>query len=95
MKHGMSETQARETYGKSKMTVVNETTGAEKYQKLQFVEFLDLLCRLTKWRYRQASEPPFADQLKCCLDLVFRQIGARRSEAELAEWRLTEGQQTD
>lgn len=42
---GLNEKEAIYCYGMSKMTVTNENDDSSKYSLLQFVEFLEMICR--------------------------------------------------
>ncbi len=54
----LSEKQAMYCYGMSKMTVKNEMEkGAQSYQKLVFVEFLEFIGRAAFEKYKNVSEP--------------------------------------
>jgi len=43
---GLSQRQAIICYGMSKMTVANENDHGDKYQKMLFVEFLEMIARI-------------------------------------------------
>ena len=61
---------AQVLYARCKMSVSNETGNFEAYKKLKFVEFLDLLCRVTEYIFKEKStfKLPFFKQLEYIID---------------------------
>ena len=59
MMHGlfnMSIERARLMFARSKMLVTNEISQKESYDKLEYVEFLELICRIAKDKFDSCQE---------------------------------------
>ena len=52
---GLSEKDATYCYGMSKMTVANENGELASYQRIYFVEFLEMICRVADVKYKSAD----------------------------------------
>ena len=52
---GLNEKDAIYCYGMSKMTVANENGDLTSYQRLYFVEFLEMICRVSDVKYKSAD----------------------------------------
>jgi hypothetical protein len=62
----------------SKMTVVHEQTGMEKYKKIEFVEFLEMMGRIAHFKIQ--SHEPLAVKIGYILDIVFELIGVQKKD---------------
>ncbi len=71
----------------SKMTCVNEETESiAKYDKLLFVEFLELLGRIAEVRFENVeNREPFITRLEWIIDSTLSLIGAERLEINIEE----------
>ena len=52
---GINEKDSRKIFARSKMFVINEKTGSDMYLRLKFIEFLEMLGRITEHLYSQDS----------------------------------------
>jgi hypothetical protein len=72
----LTEKQVMYCYGMSKMTVKNEMEkGAQSYQKLIFVEFLEFIGRIAYEKYKNLSEPLF-NKIDKIIGLILPLVGA-------------------
>ena len=55
-------------YGRSKISVANETGNYQAYQKMRYVEMLELLCRVAYYVFKKSppntADVPFDKQLE-------------------------------
>ena len=47
---------ARIIYSRSKMTISNEPVNKENFERLTYVEFLELICRIAKYKFSLCHE---------------------------------------
>ena len=52
---GLSYKDAVFCYGMSKMTLANENEDSQKYLKMIFVEFLEMICRVADVKYKSSN----------------------------------------
>lgn len=85
----MTERQARLCYALSKQTVAQNEglEGIFKYDKLPYVEFLELLGRIAALRFvgTEFENEPFIKRLEYIVDSSLQVIGATRNEATTDE----------
>ena len=75
---GLTDKQARFCYAMSKQTIVLEKEdGPTKYDKLLFVEFLELIGRIAQIKYdgTEIQNEPFVKRLEYVLEITFSLIG--------------------
>ena len=77
-------------YGMSKMHVIPEPTQKNKYDEMQYVEFLEFLGRCAYYKYRELEEETMSEKLKMLLDELMPQFGLQRKEVEDEEEELSE-----
>jgi hypothetical protein len=74
-------------FGMSKMTCIVETKDAEKfYSQMQFVEFLEMIGRVAKFKYQgdpEFSKEPLAAKIEIILDQILMTIGIKRKDPEV------------
>lgn len=77
----LTKLQVINAYTNSKSTLVNETCplGRENYTKMNFGEFLELVCRLTLFRFSQSEMSHFDlyDKLRFSLEVLFARINTQ------------------
>ena len=79
----MTEEQVAEAYSFSKMVPVDELgPGGGGYQRMQFVEFCELLVRLAHMRFRSEAGLPFPDKLTRTFEILFTLTGAEVTSLE-------------
>jgi hypothetical protein len=63
---------ARKSYFCSKMSVLDEANKIKDYERLLFVEFLEMICRVAMWHFdtAEAKKIPMVDRLALVLDQV-------------------------
>lgn len=68
---------ARKSYFFSKMTVLDESTKMSDYERLLFVEFLEMICRVAMWHFDtpDGQKTPLVDRLALVLDQVLSYKG--------------------
>lgn len=84
---------ARLAYGMSKMTVTEETrTDAKGYMHMEFVEFLEMLCRVAilKFRGTDLESQDLAEKLEHLLDEVLATVGAEKHKANVGQVEVSE-----
>lgn len=66
----LSSKEALYCYGMCKMTIPNENDNAEKYAKLQYVEFLEMIGRVAEHKYRGSEHESLslAEKIETILD---------------------------
>ena len=69
---------ARIIYSRSKMTISNEAVNKEYFEKLKYVEFLELICRIAKYKFSLCPEDKieltFSEQVKVILEEFFQKL---------------------
>ena len=69
---------ARIIYSRSKMTISNEAVNKDNFEKLKYVEFLELICRIAKYKFSLCPEDKieltFAEQVKVILEEFFQKL---------------------
>lgn len=79
-------------FGYCQMTVVNEERQWKTYHSLQFVEFLEFVCRLAHLKFRSSNpelaSQPLVTKLEFLLDDLCQGYGLTRNEVniEVAEF---------
>ena len=77
----MLELPAMQAYGLCKMTVVDEADdGLNRYNKLYFVEFLEMVARIAEIKYRgtEVSQQSLTKRIEYVLDEILPLVGAKR-----------------
>jgi len=87
---GVSEKEIQFCYGMSKMSVINEATSGNQYQKLLFVEFLEFLGRVADSKYKGMSEMTLAMKLEFLLDDIFSVYSMTRTEVNVIVEEISE-----
>jgi len=78
--------QATQCYGMSKMTVINENENVKsKYQKMYFVEFLEMIGRAAEVKFRGTgmANLSLTTKIEYILDDLLTLIGAERRDVEI------------
>ena len=60
----------------SKMTVINEIADRDQYFQMKFVEYMELLCRISTLIFSSESKYLFR-QVEHLLDILLRTIGEK------------------
>ncbi len=76
---------ARKCYFFAKMTCIDEMNNVEQYNKLQFVEFLEIICRVAYEHFDEApiKDLPFINKLEIVLDNVLALKGIERKNINM------------
>mmetsp|Transcript_12818 Transcript_12818/g.12735 ORF Transcript_12818/g.12735 Transcript_12818/m.12735 type:complete len:171 (+) Transcript_12818:988-1500(+) len=74
----VSQLQITEAYSFSKITIIDEMNHKERYDKMLLVEFLDFICRIADFKYREENNITFLEKVERIIDLLFKQIDAKR-----------------
>ena len=76
---------AQVIYARSKMTIPNEKAHFESYKKMKYVEFLEMLCRVTHYIFKSnpAVKIPFHKKLEYILDQLLWRVGLHRNDPKL------------
>lgn len=79
---GLTEKQAKMCYALAKQTVVNETKNYSEYDKLVFVEFLELLGRIASIKYlgTDFEKEPLIRRIEYVLELILKLVNLERLE---------------
>ena len=77
---GFNERDAVYCYGMSKMTIADENGESRRYESIQFVEFLEMVCRAadTKFQGSELASLPLAHKVGHILDDIFAPFNFRR-----------------
>lgn len=90
----LSNKEALYCHGMSKMTNPYENDNPERYQKLQYAEFLEMIGRVAELKYRGSEQEslPLAEKIETILDQLFVVLGptAKRKEVDVDMEILTE-----
>lgn len=91
---GLTNKEAQYCHAMSKMTNPNENDNSERYTKLQYPEFLEMIGRVAELKYRGSeNEPlPLAEKIETVLDQIFVVLGpsAKRKDVDVDMEILTE-----
>ena len=70
---GFDDKKAMNCFGMSKMTVINEKEGSQKYYELRFVEFIEMIGRIAEVKYANTSmmEIPLHERIEYIMDDIF------------------------
>ena len=76
----------------SKMTVISEFSTAKHYENMKFVEFLEMICRLTivKYKGQEQESYDFKDKLQLFLEELLAMVGQKFVEVELKDEEISE-----
>lgn len=81
---GLIEKDAIFSYGMCKMTVVMESESpTEKYKRLQFVELLEMIGRITDLKYKSLDYPEFLTNIELVLTDVLELVGLKRKDVNI------------
>ena len=82
----MLDIQVMQAYGLCKMTVVDEADdGLNRYNKLYFVEFLEMIGRIAEIKYRgtEVAQQSLTKRIEYVLDEILPLVGAKRQEVDI------------
>lgn len=81
----LSTKEALYCYGMCKMTNPHENDHPEKYAKLQYVEFLEMIGRVAEHKYRGSEQEPLplAEKIETILDQIFSVLGSGTKRKEV------------
>lgn len=89
----MTYTQALFCFGMSKMTTVNESEESNKYKRLQFVEFLEMIGRAADQKFKDTEmegELSLAEKIENILDDLFTIVDFKRRDVQVMDEVLSE-----
>lgn len=74
------------------MTLLNELEKRAEYKKIQFVEFLEFICRVADCKFRNSEyeDEVLSKKIEMVLDMMFELIGAKRKDVNIEEQFLSE-----
>ena len=77
---GLNDRDALYCYGMSKMTIIDENNDHRRYETINFVEFLEMVCRAadTKFKGSELEGIPLAKKVEHILDDLFTPYNFRR-----------------
>lgn len=67
-------------YALSKMTVEKDFSAEYGYKKLEFVEFMEYICRIANEKYKTATDLVICDKLEKVLDAILPIVNAYRKD---------------
>ena len=85
----MTYQQAKFCHSYAKMPIQNEIADFDKYSKVQFVEFLEMIGRAAKVKYTMplggdpSDDEPLARKIEMILDLLFPLVKFQRREVSI------------
>ena len=82
----MLEVPAMQAFGLCKMTVVDEADdGLNRYNKLYFVEFLEMIARIADIKYKgtEVAQQTLTKKIEYVLDEILPLVGAKRQEVDI------------
>ena len=85
---GINQKDAVFCYGISKMTVANENGESSTYQKMQFVEFLEMICRVAdiKFKTGDMDKNMLHKYVETILDELFIIMGKECRRREVSQF---------
>jgi len=88
----LTEKQARQCFGQSKMPVVHETYDLEKYLWLPLCEFYDFIGRVAEIKFEgtDIADEPLPKRIEYILDGLLTLVDAERNEVRIKQVDLSE-----